>query len=71
MNEDLSLLLIMVEAGGIFAPVAFILFHLLRSFLFIPVSIVVIAGGVLFGTVWGTIYSVIGLMGVSILLCIY
>ena len=32
MNE---LLLIMVEAGGIFAPSAFILFHLLRSFLFI------------------------------------
>jgi uncharacterized membrane protein YdjX (TVP38/TMEM64 family) len=66
MNEDLSLLLIMVEAGGIFAPIAFILFHLLRSFLFIPVSVVIIAGGVLFGTVWGTIYSIIGLMGVSI-----
>jgi uncharacterized membrane protein YdjX (TVP38/TMEM64 family) len=66
MNEDLSLLLIMVEAGGIFAPIAFILFHLLRSFLFIPVSVVIIAGGVLFGTLWGTIYSIIGLMGVSI-----
>jgi uncharacterized membrane protein YdjX (TVP38/TMEM64 family) len=66
MNEDLSLLLIMMEAGGIFAPLAFILFHLLRSFLFIPVSVVVIAGGVLFGTIWGTVYSIIGLMGVSI-----
>ncbi|MEH7114660.1 VTT domain-containing protein [Neobacillus niacini] len=71
MNENLSLLLIMVEAGGIFAPVAFILFHLLRSFLFIPVSVVVIAGGVLFGTVWGTTYSVIGLMGVSILFYVF
>jgi uncharacterized membrane protein YdjX (TVP38/TMEM64 family) len=67
MNEDLSLLLIMVEAGGIFAPLAFVLFHLLRSFLFIPVSVVIIAGGVLFGTLWGTIYSAIGLMGVSII----
>lgn len=66
MNEDLSLLLIMVEVGGVFAPLAFILFHLLRSFLFIPVSVVVIAGGVLFGTIWGTVYSIIGLMGVSI-----
>ncbi|WP_419955990.1 TVP38/TMEM64 family protein [Neobacillus niacini] len=66
MNEDLSLLLIMVEAGGVFAPLAFVLFHLLRSFLFIPVSVVIIAGGVLFGTLWGTIYSVIGLMGVSV-----
>ncbi|MEH7252069.1 VTT domain-containing protein [Neobacillus niacini] len=66
MNEDLSLLLIMVEAGGVFAPLAFIFFHLLRSFIFIPVSVVIIAGGVLFGTMWGTLYSVIGLMGVSI-----
>lgn len=71
MNEDLSLLLIMVEAGGIFAPLAFMLFHLLRSFLFIPVSVVIIAGGVLFGTLWGTIYSVIGLMGVSVFFYVF
>jgi uncharacterized membrane protein YdjX (TVP38/TMEM64 family) len=66
LNDELSLLLVWVEAGGILAPLAFILFHLLRSFLFIPVSVVVIAGGVLFGTVWGTLFSVIGLMGVSL-----
>jgi uncharacterized membrane protein YdjX (TVP38/TMEM64 family) len=71
MNEDLSLLLIMVEAGGIMAPLAFVVFHLLRSFLFIPVSVVVVAGGVLFGTLWGTIYSVIGLMGVSIFFYVF
>lgn len=71
MNEDLSLLLIMVEAGGILAPIAFILFHLLRSFLFIPVSVVVIAGGILFGTLLGTIYSVIGLTGVSIFFYVF
>jgi uncharacterized membrane protein YdjX (TVP38/TMEM64 family) len=66
MNEDMSLLFVMIEAGGVFAPLAFILFHLLRSFLFIPVPVVLIAGGVLFGTLWGTLYSVIGLMGVSL-----
>ncbi|KGM44874.1 VTT domain-containing protein [Neobacillus niacini] len=71
MNEDLSLLLIMMEAGGVFAPLAFVLFHLLRSFLFIPVSVVIIAGGVLFGTLWGTIYSVIGLMGVSVFFYVF
>jgi uncharacterized membrane protein YdjX (TVP38/TMEM64 family) len=71
MNEDLSLLLIMVEAGGIIAPLAFVVFHLLRSFLFIPVSVVVVAGGVLFGTLWGTIYSVIGLMGVSVFFYVF
>ena len=66
MNEDMSLLLVLIEAGGVFAPLAFILFHLLRSFLFIPVPVVLISGGVLFGTLWGTLYSVIGLMGVSL-----
>jgi uncharacterized membrane protein YdjX (TVP38/TMEM64 family) len=71
MNEDLSLLLIMVEAGGIIAPLAFVVFHLLRSFLFIPVSVVVVAGGVLFVTLWGTIYSVIGLMGVSVFFYVF
>jgi uncharacterized membrane protein YdjX (TVP38/TMEM64 family) len=71
MNEDLSLLLIMVEAGGIMAPLAFVVFHLLRSFLFIPVSVVIVAGGVLFGTLWGTIYSVIGLMGVSVFFYVF
>lgn len=71
MNEDLSLLLVLAETGGVFAPLAFILFHLLRSFIFIPVTVVVIAGGVLFGTVWGTIYSLIGLMGVSLFFFIF
>lgn len=71
MNENMSLLLVLIEAGGVFAPLAFILFHLLRSFLFIPVSVVVIAGGILFGTVWGTIYSVIGLMGVSLFFFVF
>lgn len=52
----------MVEMGGMLAPIAFILFHLLRQVLFIPVAIVCIAGGVLFGTVYGTIYSIIGLV---------
>lgn len=66
MNEDMSLLLVLMEAGGVFAPLAFILFHLLRSFLFIPVPVVLISGGVLFGTLWGTLYSVVGLMGVSL-----
>jgi uncharacterized membrane protein YdjX (TVP38/TMEM64 family) len=60
-----------VEAGGIIAPLAFVVFHLLRSFLFIPVSVVVVAGGVLFGTLWGTIYSVIGLMGVSVFFYVF
>ncbi|WP_442595375.1 TVP38/TMEM64 family protein [Neobacillus sp. D3-1R] len=67
MNEQLSMVFILVESVGILAPLVFILFHLLRQFLFIPVAVVCIAGGVLFGTALGTVYSLIGLMLVSIL----
>lgn len=67
MDDKLALLLVMVETGGILAPIAFIFFHFLRQFLFIPVVVICIAGGILFGTVAGTIYSIIGLSVSSIL----
>ncbi|MGP7816736.1 TVP38/TMEM64 family protein [Niallia sp. 01092] len=61
MNEQLSMLFVMIELSGIFAPIAFILFHTARQVLFIPPMIVCIAGGILFGITLGTIYSIIGL----------
>ena len=61
MEDQLSMLFVMVEIGGVLAPIAFILFHTLRQVLFIPPMLVCIAGGVLFGVTFGTIYSVIGL----------
>lgn len=67
VDESLSLLFVMIELGGWLAPVAFILFHLIRQFLFIPVPVVCMAGGVLFGTLWGTLYSMMGLIVVSFL----
>ncbi|KAA9023200.1 TVP38/TMEM64 family protein [Niallia endozanthoxylica] len=69
MDESLSILFILVKAGGILAPIAFILFHILRQFLFIPVTLVCMTGGILFGSVLGTIYSLIGLMISSV--CFY
>ncbi|WP_071395985.1 TVP38/TMEM64 family protein [Bacillus tuaregi] len=69
MDESLAILLVMVQAGGVLAPVAFILFHIFRQFLFIPVTLVCMTGGILFGSVLGTIYSLIGLMVSSI--CFY
>ncbi|PLR81507.1 alkaline phosphatase [Bacillus canaveralius] len=66
MEDKWSFLFVLVETGGIFAPLAFVAFHLLRPFLFIPVVVVCAAGGVLFGTVWGTIFSLMGLMLVSL-----
>ncbi|MRG87653.1 TVP38/TMEM64 family protein [Salinibacillus xinjiangensis] len=50
-----------VESSGMFAPMLFIGFHLLRPFFFMPVAFICISGGILFGMVSGTIYSVIGI----------
>ncbi|HLR67163.1 TVP38/TMEM64 family protein [Virgibacillus alimentarius] len=56
-----------IELGGLFAPILFISFHLLRPLFFIPVVFICISGGVLFGTVAGTIYSIIGITLSSII----
>ncbi|MHA6252067.1 TVP38/TMEM64 family protein [Oceanobacillus sp. CAU 1775] len=56
-----------IEVGGLFAPLLFICFHLLRPFLFIPVVFICITGGILFGPVAGSIYSLIGVTISSIL----
>lgn len=67
MDEHFALVLGLIETGGILAPIAFILLHLLRQFLFVPVAIICVAGGVLFGTVTGSILSLVGLCLSSIL----
>jgi uncharacterized membrane protein YdjX (TVP38/TMEM64 family) len=66
MEELWSLLLIVFESGSWYAPAIFILFHVIRQFLFIPPAVVCIAGGLLFGMVPGILYSLIGLTGASI-----
>lgn len=66
MDNGMSFLFVLVEVGGIWAPICFILFHVLRQFLFIPVTLVCMAGGVLFGSLFGTVFSFIGLMISSI-----
>src|SRR5690625_1045137 len=54
-------LMAIVETGGLFAPLLFITFHLLRPLVFLLVIFICISGGILFGAVAGTIYSVIGI----------
>lgn len=61
-----STVLTAIETTGFFAPLVFILFHIIRQFLLIPVAIVCLAGGILFGTLPGSLYSVIGLTCASI-----
>lgn len=56
-----------IEMGGFFAPLLFIVFHLFRPLLFLPVVFICISGGILFGPVAGTIYSIIGITLSSVL----
>ncbi|MET3697320.1 TVP38/TMEM64 family protein [Bacillus oleivorans] len=62
MENAMSLLFTIIETGGMLAPIAFVLFHVLRQFFFIPVPVVCMAGGILFGTTFGTLFSIVGLM---------
>ncbi len=61
MNEQTDMIISIIGTSGILAPVVFIVVHIMRQFLFIPVFIVCMAGGYLFGTLYGLIFSLIGL----------
>ncbi|MCA1009890.1 TVP38/TMEM64 family protein [Halobacillus halophilus] len=67
MGETSSAILTWIEHQEAWAPLLFIGIHLLRPFLFLPVMIVCITGGVWFGPIAGTAYSVIGTMLSSLL----
>ncbi|MCT2535057.1 VTT domain-containing protein [Aquibacillus koreensis] len=54
-------LMAIIETGGLLAPLLFIGIHLLRPLFFLPVVFICISGGLLFGTVAGTLYSIIGI----------
>lgn len=62
----MTLLFVFVESTGMLAPAAFILLHLIRPFLLIPVQVVCVVGGILFGALFGTLYSLIGLSCLSV-----
>ncbi|RNF39044.1 TVP38/TMEM64 family protein [Planococcus salinus] len=51
----------LIHSAGWLAPFLFILLHVLRPILFLPVIVVCIAGGVLFGFFEGAILSFVGL----------
>lgn len=61
MDYTMTMLFAFLEASGLWAPIIFLLFHILRQFLFIPVAILCIVGGILFGVVLGSLFSIIGL----------
>jgi len=56
-----------IRVAGIWAPLLFITLHLMRPLLFLPVVLLCITGGLLFGSFMGTIYSLIGITLSSLL----
>lgn len=49
-----------VQSSGVAAPLVFVLIYAAAALLFIPGSVITLAGGALFGAVLGTIYSLTG-----------
>ena len=49
-----------VQGFGVAGPLVFMVAYLLATVLFLPGAVLTIAGGALFGTLWGTFYSLTG-----------
>jgi uncharacterized membrane protein YdjX (TVP38/TMEM64 family)/rhodanese-related sulfurtransferase len=57
---DVAALQTWVESAGSAAPLVFIALYAVATVLFLPGSVITLAGGVLFGPVWGTLWSLTG-----------
>lgn len=57
---DVAALQTWVESAGAAAPLVFIALYAAATVLFLPGSVITLAGGVLFGPVWGTLWSLTG-----------
>ncbi len=49
-----------VQQAGVAAPVAFVVLYALATVLFVPGSVLALAGGALFGAFWGILYNLGG-----------
>lgn len=59
---NLSVLETALADMGIWAPLLFILIYALATILFLPGSVLTLAGGFIFGPVWGCLYNLSGAM---------
>jgi len=57
---DATALEIWINDAGILAPIVFILIYALATVLFLPGSVITLAGGALFGPIFGTFYNLTG-----------
>lgn len=57
---DLALLDSWLQSLGIWAPVGFVIFYAIATVAFVPGSFVTLAGGALFGPLWGSVLNLAG-----------
>ena len=50
----------LVDSFGILAPAVFVVLYAVGAVLFLPGSIITLAGGALFGPVWGSVFNLLG-----------
>ena len=55
-----SLVQVAIDRLGILAPIAFIVMFAVATVLFVPGALFALAGGVIFGPVWGTLLNLLG-----------
>jgi uncharacterized membrane protein YdjX (TVP38/TMEM64 family) len=49
-----------LQRFGVWAPILFLLLYALATVLFVPGSVLTLAGGALFGPIWGTLWNLTG-----------
>lgn len=59
-NFDARTLESWIQDAGAAAPVVFIIIYAIATVFFLPGSVMTLAGGALFGPVWGTLYNLVG-----------
>jgi uncharacterized membrane protein YdjX (TVP38/TMEM64 family) len=57
---DVAALQASVEGAGVAGPMVFMVLYALATVLFLPGSVLTLAGGALFGPVWGTLWNLTG-----------
>ena len=67
ISWDLDGLRALVDGLGVWGPAAFVALVTFRTVLFVPSQLALIAGGICFGTLGGTLYGALGLLASGLL----
>jgi len=70
IQVDIESIRALIEGGGIWSVIIFLFVCMFRQIFFLPTTLVYISGGLIFGPLWGSLYSVLGHM-VNVVLAYY